>query len=411
MLYEFMDSYTTSYYTSVVSYIQNDFGIDSDIFYLVQAIASVGLLLVVFIQNLADRAGRKPVMIIVFFGMGLASLIMHLSSFAGSIGLFTFGFLLSWVFFSSDIWVIIVSEEAPAKKRARWSYLIAVVGALGAVAIPICRTIFIGNSTEPAAWRGMNYLAFFAMAFALMGFGMKETNAFLEKKREGFVDKTEKKALRKARLTAPFKSVEPRKRMIAFMFIGLLLGIMAAVISTFEEYLNNIIVDTYGGLPEQVNVVIYVATLGTFVFFGITGLLADKMGRKPTIYLYAGTNVIFFIIMAFSADYFASIGAFWIFWIFGFFMNGSFWGMFMLSKTFCVENFTTGMRGTAAGWRSLMYAIGLISGSLISSFLVRFFDLQYLYLLSSALTAIGVTLFTLFFLPETKGLDIIENTT
>ena len=40
MLYEFMDSYTTSYYTSVVSYIRDDFGISPDTFYLVQAIAS-----------------------------------------------------------------------------------------------------------------------------------------------------------------------------------------------------------------------------------------------------------------------------------------------------------------------------------------------------------------------------------
>ncbi len=96
MLYEFMDSYTTSYYTSVVSYIQADLQIDDSTFYLVQAIASVGLLLVVFVQSLADRVGRKPMMIVVFFGMGLASLIMHLSK---GVVLFTVGFLLSWIFF------------------------------------------------------------------------------------------------------------------------------------------------------------------------------------------------------------------------------------------------------------------------------------------------------------------------
>ena len=68
--------------------------------------------------------GRKPVMILTFFGMGFASFIMYISQ---DILTFTFGFFLSWVFFSSDVWVIIISEEAPAEKRARYSYLIAVV--------------------------------------------------------------------------------------------------------------------------------------------------------------------------------------------------------------------------------------------------------------------------------------------
>lgn len=408
MLYEFMDSYTTSYYTSVVSYIQADLQINDSTFYLVQAIASVGLLLVVFVQNLADRVGRKPMMIVVFFGMGLASLIMHLSK---GVVLFTVGFLLSWIFFSSDIWVIIVSEEAPAKKRGRYSYLIAVVGALGAIAIPVCRTIFVGDVSplvDPSVWRGMNYLAFFAMGFALMGFGMKETDAFLLKKENTLSLRSDEKKNARSKLSLPFKQKESRKRVIAFMIIGFLLGMMAAVISTFEDYLTTTIVTNFGGDPSQVTTVIYVATLGTFVFFGITGFLADKLGRKPTMYLYAAMNLIFFAVMALTANIFASNSLFWIFSIFGFFMNGSFWGMFMLSKTFCVENFPTEMRGTATGWRSLFYAVGLILGSLASSFLVSLIELQYLFLLASGVTCIGVCVLTSGFLPETKAINIID---
>ncbi|MBN2157220.1 MAG: MFS transporter [Candidatus Lokiarchaeota archaeon] len=406
MLYEFMDTYTTSYYTSVVSYIQADFNIGNPEFYMVQAIASIGLLLVIFVQNLADRIGRKPMMIIVFFGMGFASLIMHISR---NIYLFTFGFLLSWIFFSSDMWVIIVAEEAPAEKRARYSYLIATVGALGAIAIPICRQIFIKTepSINPSQWRGMNYLALAAMVLALLGFGMKETKAFLLKKQTKQEISLLKK-FKRANLGVPFKQPETRRRIIAFMIIGFLLGMMAAVIATFEEYLTGIIVITHGGSPDQVTYVIYLATLGTFVFFGITGFLADKLGRKPTMYIYAGINLVFYAIIAFAANRFASLGIFWIFSLFGFFMNGSFWGMFMLSKTYCVENFPTHTRGTATGWRSFSYAVGLILGSLLSSFLVKFLDLQYLYLISSALSVMGVCILTATVLPETKGIKIIE---
>ena len=133
------------------------------------------------------------------------------------------------------------------------------------------------------------------MGLALMGFGMKETKPFLKKKLESTSDKSEIKDLRRARFTAPFKLKTSRNKMIAFMIIGFLLGLMAAAISTFEDFLTTTIVDSGLGTPEQVNMVIYIATLGTFVFFGITGVLADKMGRKLTIYLYAGLNLVFFL--------------------------------------------------------------------------------------------------------------------
>lgn len=408
MLYEFMDSYTTSYYTAVVSYIQADFQIDNSQFYLIQAVASVGLLLVIFIQNLADRIGRKPMMIIVFFGMGFSAFIMHISH---NVFLFTIGFLLSWIFFSSDIWVIIISEEAPADKRARYSYLVAVVGALGAIAIPICRSIFVRESpaVNPSAWRGMNYLAISAMGLALLGFFLKETNAFIEKRKmasaEIKTNKNRSSSTRKALFT-PF-AFESRSKIIAFMFIGFLLGITAAVISTFEDFLTTLIVTENGGEVSDVTTVIYVVTLGTFVFFGITGILADKLGRKPTLYIYAGINIFFFLLLVLTADLFATAGIFWVFSVFGFFVNGSFWGMFMLSKTFCVESFSTEIRGTSAGWRSLSYALGLILGSLISSGLAVFLELKFMFLLASIVTGLGITILTAKFLPETKGIDII----
>jgi hypothetical protein len=58
-----------------------------------------------------------------------------------------------------------------------------------------------------------------------------------------------------------------------------------------------------------------------------------------------------------------------------------------------------------------MYAVGLILGSLISSVLIVVFNnqYQYLFLLASAITTIGVTTLTWTLLPETKGIDILES--
>lgn len=405
IMYEFMDSYTTSNYTAVISYIKMDFGIDNSQFYLIQAIASVGLLLVLLVQSFADRIGRKPMMIITFFGMGFAAFIMHISN---DLLTFTFGFLLSWVFFSSDMWVIIISEEAPADKRARYSYIIAVVGALGSIAIPICRAIFVQDSPEvnPSAWRGMNYLAMLAMVLAFFGLAMKETNAFLNRKRNNIEVNENQRISTKDKLLIPFKT-EAKIRVLAFMVIGFLMGMMTAVVNTFEDFLTTTIVINHNGDPNHVTNIIFFMAFGSFFFFGVTGVLADYFGRKPTAYLYAALNIVFFLFLFLTAEFLASQAIIWVFLIYGFMLNGSFWGLFMLTKTYCVECFSTEIRGTSTGWRSSMYAVGLIIGSLISSVLTLFLELNQLYLLVSLITGFCVSIIISKCLPETKGINII----
>lgn len=405
IFYEFMDSYTTSYYSTVVSYIEADLGIDHSTFFLIQAVASVGLLLVLFIQNLTDIVGRKPMMIIVFFGMGFASLMLFLSN---SVVTFTLGFLLLWIFFSSDIWVIIVSEEAPAEKRGVYTYIIAGVGALGAVAIPICRGIFINvaPTVDPSVWRGMTYLAMVAIPLSLLGFGLKETSAFKNRKLVS-KEKVEWRSEWK-KLLLPMKS-EHKTKLIIFMIIGLLLGMSAAVINLVEPFLTNLLVVENGAEPDVVTNILMVSVIGTFIFFGMTGVLADRLGRKNVFYLYFTLNILSFIVIVVFSDSLAVSQSYWVFMIAGFFENGSFWGIFMLSKTYCVENFPTEIRGTCSGWRSMMYAVGLIVGSLISSGLATFMPLQWMFLLFMGISAIVIIPLIAKYLPEMKGINIVED--
>lgn len=407
IFYEFMDSYTTSYYTTVVSYIEADLGIDHSAFFLIQAIASIGLLFVIFIQNLTDIVGRKPMMIIVFFGMGLASFILFLSN---SILTFTIGFLFLWIFFSSDIWVIIISEEAPAEKRAIYSYIIAGVGALGAVAIPICRGIFITVAPEvdPTVWRGMTYLALLAIPLSLLGFGLKETTAFENRKLDDSKEIEKGWKAQWKTLLLPLQG-EHKTKVIVFMVFGFLLGASAAAISLIEAFFTNIIVTEHGASPDVVTNIILVSVLGTFVFFGITGVLADRFGRKRLFYVYFTINVIAFIVLIVFAEPIVASESYWILMIAGFFENGSFWGIFMLSKTFCVENFPTSIRGTCAGWRSMMYAVGLIFGSLISSALAAFLSLGTIFLIFIILIAVVMIPLIAKYLPEMKGVTITDD--
>lgn len=398
MLYEFFDTYTTSYYSVVVSYIQADFGMDHSQWYGIMAIASLGMFAVLINQFLADIIGRKPMMIVVFLGMGIASMILFMSKSATG---FALGFFLLWMFFSSDIWVIVVSEEAPREKRARYTYLVSVFGALGAIAIPICRGIFIDAdaSTSPGLWRTMTYLAMAAIPLSLLGFGMKETRAFNLKQKLQAKDPKKGKF---GKLKEPFGR-ETRTRVLTFMTIGLVFGLTTAAYTTMEAFLSEFIKDV-----DVVTNIFYIATLGTFVFFGITGPLADKIGRKAVLILYVGTNFIMIVLMILLAPGLAKTGNPVPIYIIAFLMNGSFWGGFMMSKTYCVECFPTDIRGTSAGWRSISYAFGITSGSLVSSALAKSLSLGTIYILFAGIAVLIVPFLVNRFLPETKGLEIVD---
>jgi len=398
MLYEFFDTYTTSYYSVVVSYIQADFSMDHSQWYGIMAIASLGMFVVLINQLLADIIGRKPMMIIVFLGMGVASLILFASK---TVTGFAFGFFLLWMFFSSDIWVIIVSEEAPREKRARYTYLVSLFGALGAIAIPISRGLFIkvDASVDPTLWRTMTYLAMAAIPLSLLGFGMKETRAFQRQKQK---DEASGKHGAFRKLKEPFAQ-ETRSRMLVFMIIGLVFGLVTAALTTQEVYFSKVI-----GNVDIITNIFYVATIGTFVFFGITGPLADWIGRKAVLILYVVLNFTMILLLVFAVPVLAKNQVFVPIYLIAFLANGSFWGGFMMSKTYCVECFPTEIRGTSAGWRSISYAFGITCGALTSGALAKTVSLATIYIIFSGIAVLVIPILVKKYLPETRGLEIVD---
>lgn len=396
ILYEFFDTYSTSYYTAVVSYIQADFQIDHAQWYAVMALASLGMFLAVFIQFLADIIGRKPMLIAVFFGMGLSSLIMYLSR---SIAQFMAGFFLLWAFFSSDIWVIVVSEESPKESRARYASLVIVFGSLGAIAIPVLRGIFVHAppSVDPSLWKTMTYLAILALPLSLLGLLMKETQAF-DTHRPGPGHLEPRKTL--ALLKQPF-SAETRPAMLVFLVIGTICGMLTGAFSTLEAYLTKTI-----GITDIINNTIVAATIGTLLFFGITGLLADKYGRKLVFCLYSGLNFIAIVLFILLLPGLAAAGNYFPAYMITLVANGSFWGLLFLSKIHCLECFPTHIRGTSSGWRSLSFAFGIVSGSLLCSGLATVMSLDVIYLLFSGTALLVIPFLVIRFLPETKGIGI-----
>ena len=397
-LYEIFDTYTTSFYPTVTSFILDDFNITISIYYIALMVASFGLYLVVIIQFAADKYGRKPIIIFVFFGMGLSLFILGHSE---SIGVFTFSLFLMFVFFSSDIWVIIISEEVPPEKRGRYSYLVSIIGVAGIAFIMLFRTLLLDPDT-PHTWVRMTYFAWEIMPLSFLGFWLKETKAFeqMKRSRSSVPPDAEEKIDNVAQPPMTLRenihlqfSPENRNITWAFIVIGLVLGINYTTFQTFEELLSSHF------SMDEVTLIITVGSVGTLLVFAITGVLADKFGRRPMISIYAVVVFIGITGLSFSA---VAENLIWV-CIFGIICNAGFWGVFTLSKIYCVECFDTNIRGSSAGWRSFAYAVGLTIGALISAGLTLIVPLHISYIINATwfITVIPFVVYKI--LPETRG--------
>ncbi len=395
ILYDAFDTYTEQAIKSVISYIKLDFSISDSQWYTILAIASIGLFAVIGIQYLTDIVGRKPMIIVVFFGMGLASLLTSLSRTAAQ---FTIAYFLLWMFFSSDIWIIIMAEEAPEAHRGRLMILIPWVGVFGFLIPPIIRTALI---TTPDTWRMINIVAYLAMPVALLGFFLKETPIFMENKsiiRESGRKKFSSKVL-VSTLTTPFSSAY-RMKTVVFILLGFTQGIYFAGTTTIEVFLTYHIQD-----PDTVSTVYLIATGGILILMLIVGFLVDITGRKKMFFILFGVNIIGNVAFVYLTPFFMSISQPYLIAPFALLAVGSFGVGYLITKNFCSESFPSQIRGTSTGLRAFSYALGTTLGAFLFSGLAIILSLGTIYLICSIIVALTIPLVAKF-LPETKGIKL-----
>lgn len=401
MFVEVLDTYCTLYPTVIPSKVIAEFlsefpeNVANSTFAFCIAIASIGTYLVLLNQYLADRKGRKILLAITVFGMGISSLLL---ATATNIIQYTVYLFMLYIFFSSDIWTIYISEECPPEKRGQWNAFVLMGGIGGALLLPFFRSIFI---TETAAnWRGMTYFAIFLgiPLSILILLTFKETQKFEEMKAQRASGEEMPKL--KENLKILFKSAR-RKELIVILIISLIAGLNYVFYRLVEVYWSS------SGMSESaVNTVIYFAAISVILGYLITGIAADKWGRKPLLYIYGVLSPIAIIIVVLGINFSGvlliiivgvGIGLAYI----------SLQGIRIVARLITVEITPTDARGTGSGLRSLIAAIGMTVGLLISSVLIYFYGFAFTFIMIS-LPHLLILPLTYLYLKETKGIDLSE---
>ena len=402
ILVTILDAYTTGYIAAFPSKIVEEFLSDysvnqaNSIMALSIGIATIGMYFVFINQYLADKLGRKFMLFITTLGMGISALLFSLSQ---DIIQFTIFLFLTYLFFSSDLWLIYINEESEPEKRAFNTNIIAAISIVGTLLIPIFRSIFITETSPVGSWRGMTlFPIFLGIPLAIIiFFTIKETSNYQEIKK----DKSLRKSIfLKENIKALFKS-DRRKEFIVLLIMSYFTGLNFIMLQLFESFIS-----TSTDLTEShINIIILIVVVSLVVGYITTGIIADKIGRVPLLYIFSillpVATIFLFIGSNLSANIFIiitiSIALGYV----------AYTGLLILLRIIIMEIIPTDKRGTGTGIRALITALGITSGFIIGSIITFHYGLGMTFLIISLPLIINVPLIHKY-IKETKGTDLRE---
>ncbi len=400
ILVQIVDTYTTSFPTMIPSQIISEFlsdfsgNVATAIFALITGIASAGMYICALNQYLSDKFGRKIMLVITIVGMVFVSLFIM---FSQSIIDYTIYLFVLWFFTRSDIWLIYVNEEAPKDKRAVWTNVILIVGMFGVILAPILRSIFITDESS-SNWRSLPlFTIILGVPLALLIlFTLKGTKIYEEMKE---TDKVERKRISFKENFKTLMKSSNKSQLIALMVMSFIMGIN----SIFRNLVEQLLTSSPYLDQNQVNIVLLLASISVVFAFIIIGILGDKVGRLPLLYIFAILVPIARIIIAFGST--MSQGAFILSIIGGSLSEIGYWGEWVLISMVILEIVPTEARGTGSGLKSLSAAIGITLGFFMSSIFTLFFNLGTSFIILSLLLVINIILIRKN-LKETKQIDL-----
>jgi len=401
-----LDNYTQFYSSVIPSKIVEEFlggyseNEANSIFAISLAIVSIGSYVVFVVWYSADKVGRRFLLVLSVFGMVAASIGIL---FSRNIVEYTIYRFLLGIFVGSDIWLIYVTEESPPEKKAFWTNIVLVGGMIGVILMPVFRSIYITETSPVGAWRGMTY---FSIIFGiplgiLVALTVKETSKFQEIKDNRPATKERTKILKK-NLNLIFKSEKKRRSAyIAILIISLIRAVVGVFISLGELYMASSPYLNEG----DINIVVYVLGASVIAGFLMTGMLADKIGRKPLFYIFFVMLTIGALIFIYGA---VTPGIALILVCIGMSMiNIAYWGLYVILSIVVIELIPTEARGTGNGFRGLMGSFGSTAGLLLTSVLVHFFSLQIVFLIFALMLLIDLPIIYKYVI-ETKGTDLSD---
>ena len=341
----FFEGYDRFIVTLALPYIAHDLGAGEGVLGWSLSVIRGGALLAIVLCLMADRVGRRSVLLWTVLGYTVVTALTGMSR-----GLADFVALqvVASVFLNTELALsqVVVAEEFPATARGLG---LGLLGAASAIGAGLAAALFPAFVASPFGWRGLYFVGI--VPLLIVGYlrrSLPETTRWVH------LDEAERRAGGLLRVLAPAH----RRRFLVLVAIAA--GATAAFVPAFS-FASYRATNTFQWTPAQVSTMII--TGGGLGFSGwvLFGRLSDVVGRRPTA-IVSLVGAAAAIVSFYSTGYLFAAFAAIVF---------SESGITVAVNALTTESFPTALRATARAWvvnaGVVGAAIGLALVGLLSS--------------------------------------------
>jgi putative MFS transporter len=340
---EIFDQYDMALMGLALAQIQEGLAIPETQIAAVTGVARLGVLLSFAMMIMADRLGRRRLLLITILGFTVSTFATAFARDATDFMILQFA-ARAFVYAEVMLASVVIAEELGARDRG-WG--LGMLGALGSLGHGFAAIAFAFVDDLPFGWRALYTLGVIPLLLlAWFRRSLKETRRFEEHKAQGM----ETGGLEALRPAINLLRMYPRR--MAFLALALVPYEFVAV--TAFTLLPKTLQEVHGYTPGNVTILFLVGGVIGILGNIFAGVLSDRFGRKPvmcTAMVFYGLGVV---------GFYNSTGwvvpAFWIVVVFSTLAVG------VLFKALGAELFPTSYRSTASGMRMTVGTLGGVLG-------------------------------------------------
>lgn len=387
----FFENYDLSVLGNALPQLAASFGLPKAALGDFTSLTRLGALPAFLFVPLADRIGRRRVVLLSVLGMSVGSLLTATSQTAAQFVVFQFA-TRTFLITAGIVAVVIVSEEFPAEHRG-WG--IGMLSGVAAIGFGMGALLYGFVNRLPLGWRALYLVGVVPLLlFPWLRRGVTETRRFSRARGDALAREGLGVALAGAlRPLAALLREHPR-RAIALGVIG---SLSSAGIGVSFQFISEFLQTMRGWTPG--------AFAGMSIFFGAFGIvgnpmagrLADRFGRRTIIV----TTLLSFPVFV-ALFYAGPAGLAAVPWTAMVFLNMA---SGVMLRALTTELFPTAFRGAAGGTQAMLETLGVVTWLFLYSRAMEWLGSQHLVIpLLSLATVVAAAAVAL--VPETARREL-----
>ncbi len=378
-----VNSYDLGVLNLALPQIQHSFGLSEEAVGKLAAIVRLGVLPALGMTVLADRVGRRRLLLGTIVGFTLCTFLTSFTRGAAEFVVLQF-LARTFVYAEEMLAIVVVTEELEAHARG-WG--IGLMIAFGALGHGLSALVFSAVELLPFGWRALYFVgAVPLLLVAWLRRSLQET--------ERFRASASRRDLRARSYVAPLVSlIAGHPGRVAALSASLIPVAFAG--GTAIQFQSKFLQAAHGYSPGDVSVLFLAG--GPIALTGglLIGRASDRFGRRRALSTAIVVNV-----LATMCFYNAPISIVPVFWILTIFTQ---FGIDVLFSALGSELFATSQRSTASGMRSIVATLAIAGGLAVEGSLYTALGGHSQAITAMAWLALASPVILLAFVPETAG--------